>query len=417
MLPAISLLVLILVILIAWKTGWNPGLLGFCAAFILGFFIITGESTSSISSIEEGCSALFSGFNYKLWLRIMLVAIFFAVAQLDGTLEVLTKRVVGLIHGRNKLLPILFYVLTLALAALGAGSIGVLILMMPIAAAMVAEQKLDFMLTGLAVAIGGAVGGVSPMAATGIVGVSVASSVGIDVGSGIFTHYLVCGTITMAILYIIMGGWKYPNAPVEKGDAIRFNKTQRITLSVILLFAVLAIVGFEIAFVAALCIILLCILERNIDQKKIIMMAPWSTLVLLGGMGVLVNAVSMAGGITMLTDFFQQFMGERTAGVIITIISGIMSFVSSASGVVMPTLIPTVPELATATGASALGLINAITFGAHQTGISPFSTGGSLVLSMGGDHIDQRKTFNKLIGTSFLMLALGCVYSFLGLLG
>ena len=416
MLPAISLLVLVVVILIAWRTGWNPGLLGFCAAFILGLFVLT-ESGNSISSVEEGCAVLFGGFNYKLWLRIMLVAIFFAIAQLDGTLEVLTKRVVGMIHGKNKLLPILFYLLTLILAALGAGSIGVLILLMPIAAAMVAEQKLDFMLTGLGVAIGGAVGGVSPLAATGIVGVSVASSVGIEVGSGIFTHYLVCGSITMAILYIIMGGWKYPNAVVEKGEAIRFSKKQLITLAAILLFAVLAIIGFEIAFAAALCIIILCIFNRDLDQKKIIMMAPWSTLVLLGGMGVLVNVVSVAGGITMLTDFFQQFMGARTAGVILTIVSGIMSFVSSASGVVMPTLIPTVPDLAAATGASALGLINAITFGAHQTGISPFSTGGSLVLSMGGEHIDQRKTFNKLIATAFFMLALGCVYSFFGLLG
>ena len=83
----------------------------------------------------------------------------------------------------------------------------------------------------------------------------------------------------------------------------------------------------------------------------------------------------------------------------------------------MPTLIPTVPQLSAVTGASAIGLINAITFGAHQTGISPFSTGGSLVLSMGGENIDQRKTFTKLIYVAFLNLAIGCVYSFLGLLG
>ena len=186
----VSLLVLVGVILIAWKFKFNPGLIGFGAAFVLGFFVCDKNGVP-LSSIKGGCKVLFAGFNTKLWIRIMMVSIFFAIGQCDGTLEVFTKKFVRLIRGRNKLLPIVFYVLTLVLAAIGAGSIGVLILLMPIAAAMAAEQKLDFMLTGLAVAFGGAVGGVSPLAATGIVGVSTAAEVGITVGNGIFTHYLV----------------------------------------------------------------------------------------------------------------------------------------------------------------------------------------------------------------------------------
>lgn len=415
MIAGISIFVLVVAILIAWKFKWNPGIVGFFVAFIFGFFVYS--QGVPISSIEGQAKVLFSGFNAKLWLRIMMVSIFFAIAQVDGTLEILTKKVINSIRGKNKLLPIIFYFLTLVLSAIGAGSIGVLILLMPLAAAMIKAQKLDFMLTGLCIAIGAAVGGVSPMAPTGIIGVSVAAQQGIEVGNSLFLHYLLCGTITVFILYVCLGGWKYPNAEVITGEVVRFNSIQLKTLAGIVLFAVLAIMGYEIAFVAGGCIGFLCLIERNIDQKKIISMVPWSTLVLLAGMGVLVTVVSTAGGVDWLTSFFSQFMTAKTAGVMVTVIAGFMSFVSSASGVVMPTLIPIVPSLAEVTGVDPVSLINAITFGAHQTGISPFSTGGSLILSMGGENIDQQKTFNKLIITSFVILTLGCIYSYLGLLG
>ncbi|MBQ9422953.1 MAG: hypothetical protein IJU32_05190, partial [Pyramidobacter sp.] len=67
MLPIISLLVLVAVILVAWKFKLNPGLLGFGAAFALGFFVLGGKANVPLSSIKGGCAVLFSGFNYKLW--------------------------------------------------------------------------------------------------------------------------------------------------------------------------------------------------------------------------------------------------------------------------------------------------------------------------------------------------------------
>lgn len=139
----------------------TSGIVRFLYCLYFGFFVYfeKGENMLAVSSIKGGCSVLFSGFNSKLWIRIMLVSIFFAIGQMDGTLNVLTAKFVSLIKGKNKLLPWVFYFLTLILAAIGAKYIGVLILIMPIAAAMAKEQKLDLFLTGIAVAIGGAVGG------------------------------------------------------------------------------------------------------------------------------------------------------------------------------------------------------------------------------------------------------------------
>ena len=128
----ISLIVLLAVILIAYFKKMNPGLLGMAAAFIIGFFLIVTDKTFTISSVAGGCKAILSAFPYTLWFRIMVVAIFFAFVELNGTLELFTKKFINLIGGRTKLLPFFFYILTAFLAAIGAGSIGVLILLMPI---------------------------------------------------------------------------------------------------------------------------------------------------------------------------------------------------------------------------------------------------------------------------------------------
>ena len=67
--------------------------------------------------------------------------------------------------------------------------------------------------------------------------------------------------------------------------------------------------------------------------------------------------VTELGGIRLLTEALSKLMGEKTANPIITVLAGVMSWFSSASGVVMPTLIPTVPGLAASlTGVSQVGL-------------------------------------------------------------
>ena len=421
MLPVISLLVLVAVILIsAWKKV-NPGLLGIVAAFILGFFVMqkTGAGVEiALSSPAARARVLIAGFNYSLWFTIMAVSLFFAIANENRTMEIITNKVITLIRGKNKLLPIVFYFLTFAIAAIGAGSIGVLILIMPIAAAVAYEQKLDFLLIGVSIGLAAGAGGISPLAFTGIIATNLGALAGITVTSELFIRYFVCCTITVAILYVVLGGWKIKDAALDKIEMSRkMNTQQLITLISILVFAV-ATVGFslDVGFSAFTLSVLLFFLNK-VDEKKVVAMIPWSTLILLCGMGILINVVDKAGGMKLLTQFFMQFVNKETAGPIINIVAGLMSFVASASGVVLPTLIPTVPGIAAATGASSSALLNAISFGAHQTAISPFSTGGSLILSMSGENIDQQKTFWHLIISALCALAVGSVYSFLGMLG
>jgi hypothetical protein len=93
-------------------------------------------------------------------------------------------------------------------------------------------------------------------------------------------------------------------------------------------------------------------------------------------------------------------MTPKTAPSLLGLSAGIMSWFSSTSGVVMPTLIPTVNGILENVGGniSALALVSAITNTAHVAGTSPISTGGSLGLasyvqtSKASDE-EQRKLF------------------------
>ncbi len=104
-------------------------------------------------------------------------------------------------------------------------------------------------------------------------------------------------------------------------------------------------VGYKFTKGAAMLLLL-----EVVDQEKAIYGIPWSTLILVSGVAILVNVVNIAGGIDMLSAILASIMTERTAPGILAITSGFMSAVSSASGVVMPTLIPTIPNIVSEIG-------------------------------------------------------------------
>ena len=90
------------------------------------------------------------------------------------------------------------------------------------------------------------------------------------------------------------------------------------------------------------------------------------------------------------------------------LLAGVMSWFSSASGVVMPTLIPTVPGMV----GNELVITVGLCIGAHLAALSPLSSCGGLMLAAysSGDEVtaqDRNKTFLQL----FAMSAGGLVFA------
>ncbi|MDF2565024.1 MAG: Dicarboxylate carrier MatC domain protein, partial [Massilibacillus sp.] len=79
------------------------------------------------------------------------------------------------------------------------------------------------------------------------------------------------------------------------------------------------------------------------------------------------------------------------------IVGGIMSFFSSTLGVVCPALFPIIPSIVETTGLNPMLLFTCVVIGAQATAISPFSSGGSLVLGSCNKEEDRDTLFSQLL--------------------
>lgn len=136
---------------------------------------------------------------------------------------------------------------------------------------------------------------------------------------------------------------------------------------------------------------------------------------------ILMGVTKIMGGIDLLSEFLSKLMNRITAVPVISLTAGLMSWFSSANGVVLPTLIPTMPGIVENLGntVTVLEMIMGIVGGATVAGISPLSTGGSLILAtytqeMKASEKEQKKIFLQLFATSFAAVLVVVVFGLLG---
>ena len=173
------------------------------------------------------------------------------------------------------------------------------------------------------------------------------------------------------------------------------------------------LVSFALAFVL--------LLFNVVNEKAALKLIPWSVLLLITGVSILMAVTKELGGITLLSNLLASMMNQITAAPIIGLTAGLMSWFSSANGVVLPTLIPTAADIAANVGGSVttLELIMAVVGGATVAGISPLSTGGSLILASytqetNAPEKEQQSIFAKLFVTSFGVVMVIVIFALVG---
>lgn len=401
MLATIALLFLIAAIVIGFVRNINVGFTCLGLALILG--LIGGVSSKEI----------LSGFPSSLFMTLLGTMFFFSLLQENHTLELLSKKLVGLVGKKYFLIPILIYVVSFIMSAAGPGAISVQTVMIIFAVSLAIQMEASPILLG-GMAILGAVGGTtSPIALTGILVTELTAGMeGLEgIATPVFLGVSLANLICAIVLYIVYGGLKLKGEGAT-GEALpAFNKNQIICI-VALVAMVVAVVGFRydvglVCFTLSLILMLL----GTVNEKAALKLVPWSVLILICGVNVLMSVTKALGGIDLLADLLASLMNQTTAAPIMGLTAGLMSWFSSANGVVFPTLIPTAPAIAANVGGgvTAADLIMAIVGAATVAGISPMSTGGSLILAsytQGKTVTDKEQSniFAKLFATS-----LGCV--------
>ena len=284
-------------------------------------------------------------------------------------------------------------------------------------------MKISPVLLSTLTVLGSCAGGLSPLAATGIIGANLCAEFGL---TGIENDFLLNGvfsfTVYAVIVYVWLGGYKLCAAE-DVGDKVipSFNRKQLLTIAgivamvfmVMLLHINVGLVSFAVAAVLSFL--------RVSEEAKAIRHIPWNTLLLITGVGVLMQLIIDLGGINILSAALVSIMSAKSAAAVMGLTSGIMSWFSSSSGVVMPTLLPTVPHIAQQLGGvNELELASSITTISHVAAISPLSTGGALALAAyasaaNANQKQQQNLFMKMFGVSALGVSVLCVFSYFGM--
>lgn len=404
----IALLSLVVTIAIGYFFDVNTGLLGMAMAFIVGQFVV-GLAAKEI----------IGGFPTSTFVTLLAMTFLFSIAKENGTMETIALKIIGVVKGKSKLLPFVFFVITGVLAAVGAGPIVAPALLFPIATSVGKKEGISDIIMIIAVTTGGLCGGLTPFGPTGIIASNLAAESGMNNYWPVVFSMMVVSIIQFLFLFTIYKGWGIKNRDSANDEKVApLNKNQYLTLFVITLVILSAmLLKYDIGLCAITggSLLLLC---KTANQKKVIAGIPWGTLLLVGGVSVLIKVIDTAGGITLLSDLLSKIMNETTAGSVMAVSAGLLSAVSSASGVVLPTLIPTVNSVAAGfNGMAPLLLVAGIVIGSHVVTISPLSTIGALGLSAANAETDKNKLFGNQLVCAILSLGVAFLLGIIGVYG
>lgn len=416
----ISLLVFIVTIVVGIKKKVNLGILAIAVGFVFGFFVMAeGGSMSSLALRGKPITSLFP---FNIFWMIVSVSVMLNVGAVNGAFDIVIKKLVNLAGGRRALIPIYVFIIMTISCALGMGTSGVVILLCTIAASIAKDQDIDpiFMLlsvlTGTTVAVG------SPVAVIGIICNGYSEELwGQQIApSYMLPHALALAVLSFAFLYIVFKGWKLERWPKTKAEDVpKLNGKQIISLLGMAVFIVLSIVaGFDIGLSAFLVAAVLLLLGCA-DEKKVIATVPWSSVLLISGMCMLIGIVQQAGGMDLLTNVLKTLMNRYTVKPLYSIIGSLLAMVSSITGVILPSMIPTIPDIAAATNVNPFAVVTALAFGANCTVTCPVSSMGAIALGIMSTNPkwDSGVLFKRLFLWAFIMMGVAALLAGVGVAG
>jgi len=404
-LAVVSLVALVIAILVSCFTELNVGILALAFAWIVGVYLGGMK-----------LDAVLAGFPVSLFLTLAGVTLLFTQAQLNGTLDRIAHRAVRVCRGNVGLIPIIFFILGLALASVGPGNISTAALLGPMAMATAARAGIPAFLMIIMVGNGAQAGSLSPFAPTGIIVNGLMMKIGLgghewhNYATNAFAHAFVAFSA-----YFLFGGLKlfrfaYKDQTQEQPESIHLGFANWITI-VVITALVVGVLFFSVnvgmgAFLGA---VILAVVGAA-DHKEAVKRMPWSVILMVSGVTVLISLLEKTGGLDLFTALLARLATPGSITGVIAFVTGLISVYSSTSGVVLPAFIPTIPGLIERLGGGdPISIATSMNVGAHLVDISPLSTTGALCLAAVGPQENVRSVFNKLLAWGLSMTVVGAI--------
>lgn len=368
---------------------------------------------------------LYGSISSSMFTTLVGITLLFAVVNSTGALDLLAKKIIALSGKRLWAIPIVVYIAGFIVAGIGPGAVPALAIIPPLAVSIAITVGYNPVMLALVGECGLIAGRMTPITPEAAIITAAAQSAGID---NVMPVVLVCQTLVTLVfavlLFFLYKGQKLkePLHALSTESLEKFNTKQILSLLGIVAMMILIIfvkvnLGLSAFFVAAVLLLL-----EVADDASCIKSIPWTTIVMVLGVGALMSIVNKAGGIDLMSRGLSSIMNKTTATPIMGISAGIMSLVSSALGVVYPTMMPMTVDIANSVGGvNPVALMAAVGAGGSLAGISPLSTGGALILAALGaikkdfPKEEQNKVFLELLimaGVALLIIAVVSALSF-----
>ena len=404
----IIMIAILLAIAIGYKTKINIGLFAIVFAYLIGSF-----------GLDLTASQVVNFWPIKIFFIIFAVTLFYNVAMVNGALEKLASHLLYACRNFPILLPLAIFASATVIAALGAGFYTVLAFMAPMTLLLCQKTGMSKIIGGMAVNYGALAGANFMTSQSGVIFRGIMEGVGVEPAQA-FTNSTAIFVTTLVVPIVVIGSYllfnhKKLNINITAEKPAPFDPKQKQSLILIItLMAVVLIIPIlnlimphnhliailsskvDIGFMAIIFAVISLLLKLA-DEKKVVAMVPWGTLIMICGVGMLIEVAIQAGVINELSDWVSTTIPFWVIPVAMCVIGAFMSLFASTLGVVTPALFPIVPAIAVATGYNPTVLFVCIVVGAQASAISPFSSGGSLILGSTPQGVNQSQLFNDLL--------------------
>lgn len=431
MLSVAIILAIALAIFLGYKTKINTGLFCIVFAYIIGCFVMGLKPKQVIGYWPT--STMFV---------ILSVSLFYNFAAINGTLEKMSGALLYACRKFPGLLPYALLAVAVILSVMGATYFTVLAFLAPITLVICDESRMDKLTGAVAINCGALAGGNFPTSNLGVIFRGLADTAfeaspdvaAVETFGMEMKIFLFSVLFSLILVTIFRFGFK-ENRNIGKGVTFKkpeaFTKDQKITLSLMMIMMVVVLIfplmqilmpgNAAIQYVSskvdvglvAIVFAVIALLLKLAPQKEALAKIPWNTIVMIAGAGMLIAVAVEAGTIDALSTWIGSNVPKPLVPIAFSIVGAIMSFFSSTTGVVAPALFPLIPNLAASAGLSSSALFACTIIGAQSSAISPFSSGGSLILGSTPKEEDRNMLFNRLLMVAVpISVLFGAAYNF-----
>jgi Na+/H+ antiporter NhaD/arsenite permease-like protein len=417
----------------------------------IGVLMFAGAAGTALLLTDMPLDDVVAGFPLSIMVLLAGVTLFFAIAQLNGTIDKLIDRALAKVGSNTLLLPLVFFVITGAIASMGAPLAG--LVMMPVGMQVARRYGVDYALMGLSMCFAIGAGGFAPTSLYGIVTYSTAHGAGIELdpfllfGIAVVTYllmlafsYFVWGRGSRAAAartaaaahrdstVLTRGGASTAAVEFGEGDdddarfsaadatteasadsAAPFNQEQIATvLAIIVLLAsvvVIAAVGGD-PDIGVLCFGLsaILLLLKPSRAKEAVVRIDWSTVLLVGGIITFVGVLETMGAVELLGDGAKALGSPLIAAFALCLVGGLVSAFASTTGI-LAALVPLALPLVADGSLPGWALIAALGVCSAVVDVSPFSTlGATVVATAPGEEKDRLTSVLMRFGMSMVVV-------------